>query len=196
MAAHSPLFFEGGDAHYVYEVLEGVVCCYSVLSDGRRQVLSFSYPGDLIGLDHGDLHRYNTETLSAARVRRIPKGILLSTAAECPEVGRKLLEFATSELALMQDHFVMLGRKTALEKLASFLIALGRRHVDAQGIPATFHLPMTRVDIGDYLGLTIETVSRCLKKLRIAGAIDLPQPQTVVIRDFELLCDLAESEDD
>ena len=196
LAAHSPLFFQGSDADYIYEILEGVVCCSRVLADGRRQVLSFSFPGDLIGLAQGDHHRYNTETLSAARIRRIPKGVLLKTATDRPELGRRLLDFATTELAAMQDHFVSLGRKTAVEKVASFLVALGRRHVDEQGIPATFDLPMTRADIGDYLGLTIETVSRCLKKLRVLGAIDLPRAQTVVISDFDLLCGVAECEDD
>ena len=196
LAAHSPLFFEGSDAHYIYEILEGVVCCYRLLADGRRQVLSFSFPGELVGLVQGDHHRYDTETLSPARIRRIPRGVLLRTAADRPELGRKLLEFATTELAVMQDHFVTLGCKSALEKVASFLLALGRRHVDEQGVPVTFDLPMTRADIGDYLGLTIETVSRCLKKLRILGAIDLPRAQTVVICDFDLLCEVAECEAD
>lgn len=194
LESHAPLFHEGDEAEFVYEVVEGVVCCYSMLANGRRQVLSFSFPGDLIGLAQGDLHRYSTEALCPARVRSIPKSLLLKTAAERPELGRKLLEFATSRLAVMQDHFVMLGRKSALEKVASFLLALAKSAGGEGSDSVTFNLPMTRADIADYLGLTLETVSRTLTKLKTAGAIDLPQPQKVVVRDLFELEELAESD--
>lgn len=192
--AHIPLFFEGDEAGFVYEMLEGVVCCYRMLSDGRRQVFSFCYPGDLIGLVRGKYHRCSTETLSPARIRRVPKSMLLKTASKRPELGRKLLQFATTELAEMQDHFVILGRKSALEKVASFVYALAQKQTDEQAKSATFDLPMTRTDIGDYLGLTLETVSRSLTKLKIAGAIDLPQPSIVAVRDMIKLRDSAEEE--
>lgn len=194
--SHAPLFLEGDDADYVYEVMEGVVCCYSMLANGRRQVISFSFPGDLVGLVQGDVHRYSTEALGPTRVRSIPRSLLLKTAAERPELGRKLLEFATTRLALMQDHFVMLGRKSALEKVASFLLALARNTGNEDCESIAFDLPMTRADIADYLGLTLETVSRTLTKLKTAGVIDLPQPQKVYVRDLFELEELAESDDD
>lgn len=194
--SHASLFLEGDEAEFVYEVMEGVVCCYSMLANGRRQVLSFSFPGDLIGLVQGDVHRYSTEALCPTRVRCIPKSLLLKTAAERPELGQKLLEFATTRLAVMQDHFVMLGRKSALEKVASFLLILANNAGGADSESVTFNLPMTRADIADYLGLTLETVSRTLTKLKSMGAIDLPQPQKVVVRDVFELEELAESDDE
>lgn len=196
VGAHSNIFSEGDDAEFVYEILDGVVACYRLLSDGRRQVISFCFPGDLIGLVQDDQHRYSTETLSPARIRRIPRSILMRAACERPDLGRKLLQFATTELAAMQEHFVMLGRKSALEKVASFLLALARRHGGETALSATFDLPMTRADIADYLGLTLETVSRSLTKLRMAGVIGLPQPQTVVVLGLDHLEDFAEREDE
>lgn len=192
--AHETVFFEGDEAEYIYEVLSGVVCCYSMLPDGRRQVLSFSFPGDLLGLAQSEFHRYSGETLSPVRIRRIPKAALLRIASERPELGRKLLQFATSTLAVMQDHFVMLGRKSAIEKVASFLLDLARRGQGEDAQSAQFNLPMTRTDIADYLGLTLETVSRSLTKLKIAGAIVLPQPQKVVVPDISRLESYAEPE--
>ena len=191
-SAREALFCEGDSAQFVYEVLDGVVCCYSLLSDGRRQVLSFSYPGDLIGLVQGDSHRYNCDTLCPTQIRCIPRNMLLRTAHERPEVGEKLLTFATTELAAMQDHFISIGRKSAQEKVASFLLTLAHRHAIEPTGSVTLRLPMTRADIADYLGITIETVSRCLSKLKIAGVIDLPQSATVVIRDVDNLRDFAE----
>jgi len=191
---HASIFMEGDDAEFVYEVLEGVVCCYCLLADGRRQVLSFSIPGDLVGLVQGDLHRYSTEALCPTRVRSIPRSALLKIAAERPEVGQKLLQFATSRLAMMQDHFVMLGRKSALEKVASFLLALADNAGVRNAEEAILDLPMTRADIADYLGLTLETVSRTLTKLKVAGAINLAQPHKVMIRDMWQLEDFAEAD--
>lgn len=194
LGGQETVFYEGDESAYVYEVLEGVVCCYRLLSDGRRQVLAFSFPGDLIGLVQSETHGFNAEALKAARIRRIPRNTLLQTAMERPEIGRKLLEFATSELAVMQDRFVMLGRKSALEKVASFLLAMARSHLEKQCEPISFDLPMKRVDIADYLGLTFETVSRAFTKLRRMQAIELPQTQKVVLLDVALLKDLAENE--
>lgn len=196
LRSHAPIFMEGDDAEFVYEVLEGVVCCYCLLADGRRQVLSFSFPGDLLGLVQGDTHRYSTEALCAVRLRCIPRSALLKTAVERPELGQKLLQFATSRLAVMQDHFVMLGRKSALEKVASFLLALADHAGARDDGTATLELPMTRADIADYLGLTLETVSRTLTKLKVAGAIDLPQPHKVMVRNMSQLEEFAEADGD
>lgn len=195
-SSHEPLFCEGDEANYVFEILEGVVCCYRVMCDGRRQVLSFSYPGELIGLVQGDNHRYGCDILSDARIRRIPRRMLLKAASDRPELGGKLLQYATSELALMQDHSVMLGCKSASEKVASFLLALAKKSGGEEAESLMIHLPMTRADIADYLGLTLETVSRQLTRLKIAGLIGLPQPQTIVVHDIFELENSAEASDD
>ena len=190
---HDPLFCEGDDASFIYEVLDGVLSNYRLLADGRRQVISFAYPGDLIGLG-GETHRYNCDAISNARVRSIPRTSLLSAARECPDLGHKLFRMATNELADMQDCYVMLGRKSATEKIASFLLGLARRYEDDGMDGITFDLPMTRSDIADFLGLTIETVSRNFTKLRMAGVIDLPQSSKVVIRDMLKLEELSEED--
>jgi CRP-like cAMP-binding protein len=194
LTAQETLFIEGDNAEFVYEVLDGAVCCYRQLLDGRRQVFSFSYPGDLIGLVQGDAHRYNSDALCPTCIRCIPRHKLLRTAYERPEVAEKLLQYATSELAVMQDHLVMLAQKSATEKVASFLLALPRRHANEQTAPVIFNLPMMRIDIADYLGLTIETVSRNLTKLKIAGIIDLSQDGIVVVHDIRRLERMAKQE--
>lgn len=185
------IFLEGDDAEFVYEVLAGVVCCYYLLADGRRQVLSFAFPGDLLGLVQGEAHRYSAEALARTRVHSISRSALLKSAAERPELGQKLLRFATSRLAMMQDHSVMLGRMSALEKVASFLLSLADKTGLRDASTVVLDLPMTRVDIADYLGLTLETVSRTLSKLKVAGAIDLSQPHKVVVLDVSQLESLA-----
>lgn len=181
------LFFEGDEADFVYEVVEGVVASYSILADGRRQIHGFFFPGDLLGLSPDGQYHANTCAIGKIRLRSIPRAKLMRTAAERPEVGAKLLECATSQLVGMQNHFVLLGRKCAREKVASFLHALALRYA-AKGSPTvTFRLPMSRSEIADYLGLTIETVSRTITKLRIAGLIDLPNSSTVEVRSMRKL---------
>lgn len=190
------LFCEGDEATYVYEVLTGVVCNYRTMSDGRRQVISFSYPGDLIGLVQGETHRFSSKAIENARIRRIPKGALLKTAVTRPEIADKLLNFATTELAILQERFVTLNRKSAQERIATFLLELVERLTDGdQDGAVTLKLPMRRRDMADYLGLSVETVSRTMSAMKNTGVIDLPHSSVVVIRDIFDLEDLVETED-
>ena len=194
--AREPLFFEGDDADFVYEILSGTVCSYALLPDGRRQVTGFSFAGDIVGLSDQDTHCTSCDAVGAARVRSIPRSRLWKTAEERPELSIKLLECAAGQLANMQQHFVILGRKSAVEKLASFLLTLARRFGGEDADEVTITLPMTRADIADYLGLTIETVSRTFTKLRAAGVIDLPQNNLVHVRDMLKLEDVATAMDE
>ncbi len=193
--AHEALFCEGDEAGFLYEVVDGVMCNYRILLDGRRQIISFAYPGDLIGLGHTESHRFSCEAVCDARVRSIPKAALLRDAQGQAHVGHRLLEIATAELADMQEHQLLLGRKSAMEKLASFLLMLACRSKGEGAKTARFNLPMTRTDIADYLGMTIETVSRNLTKLKVLGVIDLPQTTRVIICDMDKLEELAEGDD-
>ncbi len=195
LRAGEPLFCEGDDAEFVYEVLDGVFCCYSLLPDGRRQVTGFVHPGDIIGLGSQDTYHTSCDAVCDATVRSIPRSRLMKVAEERPELGSRLLDCATEQLAGMQQHFVLLGCKSAQEKLASFLLTLARRYAGEDAEEVTFILPMTRSDIADYLGLTIETVSRTFTKLRNAGVIDLPQSTTVHVRDIFCLEEMAEPMD-
>lgn len=192
---HEMLFSEGDDGGKYYEVLEGVVCSFRILHDGRRQILSFNYPGDIIGIGHEQECKCSCEAVSKAAVRSIPTARLHRVIQDRPELAQKLLSVATTEIASMHDHFVMVGRKSATEKLASFLLALARRDADDDATSATFDLPMTRTDIADFLGMTIETVSRRFTSLRKSGVIDLPQTSRVHVRDMLWLEELAEGED-
>lgn len=195
VGTHEALFCEGDDADFLYEVVEGVMCNYRILMDGRRQIISFAYPGDLIGLGQADSYRYSCEAVCGAKVRSISKGALMRDAQGHADIGHRLLEIATAELASMQEHQLLLGRKSAVEKLASFLLVLARKAADEDALEARFKLPMTRTDIADYLGLTIETVSRNMSKLKISGVIDLPQTTTVRVRDMNKLKELAEGDE-
>ena len=187
LAARENLFLEGDDADFLYEVIEGVIACHNYLADGRRQVTSFYHPGDVIGLSHDGLHHSNCSATGPVQVRSIPRSMLMREIQNRPEMASKLLSVATNQLASMESHFVLLGRKCALEKVASFILGLARRHADEDALSASFKLQMSRTDIADYLGLTIETVSRSLTKLRIAGVVQMPETSMIVIPDmFEL----------
>ncbi len=194
LCSRDALFCEGDEAGFVYEVLEGILCNYRLLTDGRRQIISFSYPGDLIGLGSGATHHYSCDAISGAKVHSMSKGSLLAAAQIQPELGRKLFQAAASELTDMHDFFVLLVRKSAIEKVASFLLCLAHQYQEEDERMVAFDLPMARVDIADFLGLTIETVSRNLTRLKVLDVIDLPQKSHVVIRDMLRLKELSDED--
>ena len=190
------LFHEGDDAEYLYEVLEGVVRSSKVLIDGRRQVLSFGYPGDIIGLSHDSFYHSDCDAVSDVKLRVIHKNAYKEDLASDPEFCAKLLQNAVAEVNHMQEHFMMLGCKSAMEKLASFLIAIMDRQSEVKGPRKCFDLPMKRCDIADFLGLTIETISRNLTKLRKLGIIEMPSTQRVCVTKSSELRALAECDDE
>lgn len=189
--AKQHIFFEGDDRDNIYEVVEGVVCVYAILADGRRQVISFCYPGSLLGFGYADSYLHNAEALSATTLRCYSAGALENLATERPDLSQSLLSFMIAELSAARDQLLTLGRKSAPEKIASFLLDLSQHNLELGENPAVLQLPMTRSDIGDYLGLTIETVSRNFTKLRSQGVIDLHQSTTVIILDMDRLEDIA-----
>lgn len=179
------LFMHGDPAEFVFEIVEGMIAGYNIHSDGSRQILGFFFPGDLVGLSPDKVYHANTCAIGATITRRIPRTRLMQTAKERPEVAAKLFEHAAGQLVGMQNHFILLCSRNAREKVASFLYALALRNVTADEQRAvSFQLPMTRTEIADYLGLTIETVSRCITRLRIAGVIDLPKSSLIVVPDL------------
>ena len=186
------LFNEGDEGGHYHEILEGVVCCYRVLPDGRRRVLSFNYPGDIIGIGHETRYGFSCEAIVETRLECISGGILEQPAGAHPRIVHKLLKAAAIELASMHDHFVMVGRKTATEKMSAFLLALARRQDTTAG-DVTIDLPMKRTDIADFLGITFETVSRQITELRKRGVIDLPRTNTVHVHSVLRLEKIVES---
>lgn len=184
------VFFEGDPADLLFNVKLGVVKLYKLLIDGRTQITGFLFPGDFLGLALLNKYTYSAEAVSAAELCRFPRVEFEALLARFPALERELLGQASNEIAAAQDQMLLLGRKTAQERLATFLLLMQKRAPSPTDAD-TVILPMSRQDIGDYLGLTIETVSRTVTRLKKSGAIELPDPNRVIIRDAEELTDLA-----
>ena len=187
------LFHEGDDATNVYEVVSGVLRLTRVLENGKRQVIAFGLPGDIVGFPNGTRHHTDCDVLSSAEIV-IYKRRVFEAGESDPETHQRLLRAALREISAMQDHFMMLARKSAMEKVASFLLVLSQRTGVPIGNYATFSLPMSRADIADFLGLTIETVSRTFTILRKSRTITLDTPQTVLVLDLDALIDASQAD--
>jgi CRP/FNR family transcriptional regulator len=183
LAAKEHVFCEGDARDYVFRIEDGVIALYKTLPDGRRQIIDFAYPGDLIGLGVLDEHVLSAQATTAAKVRCLSASTLERMAENDAGLALKLYKSVCHELAATRSLLVTVGQRSAIERLAAFLVALYRR--TAVGGSSTVTLAMRRSDIGDLLGLTIETVSRTLTKLRTMGIIDIEQGGTRVH-----LCDL------
>ncbi len=186
------LFYEGDEPGHVFTVATGTLRLYKMLPDGRRQITGFVFPGDFLGLATQEGFSYSTEAVTEAGLCRFPTRRLRALFDEFPKLETRLLSKARDELIAAQEQMLLLGRKAPAEKIASFLLGLSRR-VERWNMPANpVLLPMSRGDIADYLGLTVETVSRTFTRLRSEGVIELPESHRVVLVDLERLADLAE----
>lgn len=186
------LFDETDDAPFIYNVTEGTVRLVKLLPSGRRQIVGFAFPGDMLGLAaHGE-YTCSAEAITAVSVCRFPRKPLLELLEALPRLKTRLLDIAAEQLSGAQDQMLLLGRKSPVEKLSSFLLRLagGQRHCGT--IQSEVDLAMTRSDIADYLGLTIETVSRTFTKLKTVGLITLSGKHRVTINDVPALEELAE----
>lgn len=174
------IFGEGEPAKYVYQVVDGAVRSYKLLSDGRRQIGAFHLIGDIFGLENGGVHRFTAEAIVDTTVRLVKRVSLAHVAENDASVARDLLNMTATNLQHAEDHMLLLGRKTSLERVAAFLLEMDHR-LTAAGVMA---LPMCRRDIADYLGLTLETVSRALSILHekgILGFLGQTQRQIVLL---------------
>jgi CRP/FNR family transcriptional regulator len=171
LEAKETLFLQDDRANAVYNVTEGVVRLYKLLPDGRRQIVGFALPGDFLGLAMGDRYGFCADAVDRTRICRFAQDAFSRFVDEKPHLLRRLHAFATHELSLAHDQMLLLGRRTAEEKIAAFLIGLRRRWARLSGRSVTIPLPMSRQDIADFLGLTIETVSRTLSRLARERAI-------------------------
>jgi len=172
------IYGEGEAADYVYKVIKGTIRTSKVLTDGRRQIGGFYLPGDVFGLESGDEHAFSAEAITASEVLVIRRAALIALAARDLGVARELWALTGSELGRAQEHLMLLV-KTAQERVAGFLLEMSARRPAGD----TVELPMTRQDIADYLGLTIETVSRTLTSLAHDSAIELPNSRRIVLRN-------------
>jgi CRP/FNR family nitrogen fixation transcriptional regulator len=174
------IYGEAESADYIYQVVEGAVRSYKLLSDGRRQIGAFHLVGDIFGLENGSTHRFTTEAIVDTTVRLIKRRSLEHVAEADVLVALDILNMTTTNLQHAEDHMLLLGRKTSLERVAAFLLEMDHR-LTAAGVMA---LPMSRRDIADYLGLTLETVSRALSHLHgkgILGFLGQTQRQIVLL---------------
>jgi CRP/FNR family transcriptional regulator len=185
------LFHEGDPAEYVMNVTSGAVKLFKLLGDGRRQILGFRFAGDFLGLSAGADYAYSAETLTDSKLCRFPRKKLDVLRERFPHFDRRLLSLSIDELTAAQEQLLLLGRKTAEERLVSFLILLSQGQVRRGETSDPIRLPMTRSDIADYLGLTIETVSRTFSALRKKGLIELPNTIEVHLVDRDRLEEIA-----
>ncbi len=187
------VLWESEPAECVFEVTKGVLKLSKMLPDGRRQIVGFLYPGHVLGLAVDGQYTYTAETLTEVEAFRYPRSRLDQLVDETPSVGQHLLALTSDELRAAQDQMLLLGRKTAREKVASFLLMMCERSGGGDGFEDSVHLPMNRVDIADYLGLTMETVSRILGELKREQVIDL-KPHRVDFLRPGILREMAEGE--
>jgi len=173
------IFGEGQPAEYVYQVVSGAVRSYRLLDDGRRQIGAFQLAGDIFGLEVGPCHRLTAEATVRTRVRMVRRRAIEAAARRDAGLAYKLWAITSAELRHAEDHMVLLGRKTAAQRVASFLLEMDRR-LSRFGEVA---LPVSRRDIADYLGLTLETVSRLVSEFHEKGLLTFFGPRRFRLRD-------------
>jgi len=186
------IFDEADPAEYVYTITAGTVKVYKLLGDGRRQITGFLFSGDFLGLTHNEAYAYSAEALAPTRLCRFRRRRLEALLVEIPHLEQRLLAMASHELAAAQDQMMLLGRKSARERVVSFILMLSdsaTRH-GRPGDPV--FLPMSRSDIADYLGLTTETVSRTVTLLKKQGLIELLDDKQIRLSRTSALREIAE----
>jgi len=177
------IYGEGEPSEYVYQVIRGAVRTYKLLNDGRRQIGAFHLPGDVFGLDPGSAHRLTAEAIADTTVRLVKRRSLETAAGSNVRVAHNLWTMTAGDLRHAEDHMLLLGRKSAMERVANFLLEMDRR----LAVTGMMALPMCRRDIGDYLGLTLETVSRALSQLHNEGVLGFSGARQIVLRNRQRL---------
>jgi CRP/FNR family transcriptional regulator, anaerobic regulatory protein len=166
-----------------YNLLDGVMRLYKLLPDGRRQIIGFALPGDFLGLAASARHNFSADAIGHVMLCQFSKSAFARFSEDRPDLLRRINELAVRELSQAQDHMVLLGRRSAEEKVATFLIGWRNRLVQVVSGPSGMvPLPMSRQDIADYLGLTIETVSRTFTRFERDGVIEI-MPGSICLLD-------------
>jgi len=181
---NTEIYGENEGADYLYKLISGTVRTYKILHDGRRQIGAFYGPGDMFGIEVGDVHMFSAEAITDVKVLVIKRSSVIAAAARDNAVARQLWSMTGRELQRVQDHILLLI-KTAQERVAGFLLEMASRSASNE-----VELPMSRQDIADYLGLTIETVSRTLTQLENSSAIAVPTARRIVLRNRAALTKL------
>jgi CRP/FNR family transcriptional regulator, nitrogen fixation regulation protein len=179
---NAEIFGESEPAEYLYEVVRGAVRACRILADGRRQVCAFYLPGEVFGLEVTKRYHHSAEAICDSSIQLIRRSTLLRLAARDAHVAGALWTLTARELERMQDHALLLVR-SAPERVACFLLEMAERLTTAEVV----ELPMSRNDIADYLGLTIETISRTLAQFADEAMIALPRSRRVLLRNRKAL---------
>ncbi|WP_233559859.1 Crp/Fnr family transcriptional regulator [Oleomonas cavernae] len=185
--AGATLIEEAAPADHAFNLTHGVAKAFKLLPDGRCQVTGFFTAGDFIGLSRDGLYPYSVVALTPLSLCRFERPRLRPLLDECPKLGRQLLRMMTDDLLIAQDQMLLLGRRTARERVICFLLMQSDRAVRQHRPADLIDLPMTRGDIGDYLGLTIETVSRTITQLKGEGLIALKGHHALAILEMDRL---------
>ena len=185
-ARNEEIYGQDDEVEFLYRVVSGSVRTIRLTADGRRQLGDFYYPGELFGLEPGPDHRFSAEALTDCVVQVLRRSAVRAFSGDA-ELDRAILAETHRELERTQTHLLLLGRKSAREKVAAFLMSLAGRGADAD-----VELPMGRQDMADYLGLTIETVSRTLTQLQDAAIVEFAATRRFQVKKWETLERLAE----
>lgn len=177
--AGTEIYAQGDEAGELYTVEFGAVRIHRLLSDGRRQVIAFHLAGETFGFEPGETRSFFAEAITSTGLR--PAG-----SASAGKATPEMMQLALEGMLRAQEHLLVIGRQCAMERIAAFFLDMAERQADEE----TIELPMPRLDIADYLGLTIETVSRTLAKMRASGVIELHGTRTVRLKKLDLLKDL------
>jgi CRP/FNR family transcriptional regulator, anaerobic regulatory protein len=191
-SAGAAVFWEGDEAGQIFNVLEGILRVYRILPDGRRAIMGFIYPGDVLGVSFQSRYLFTAEAVTDVKVRRFSRNRFFALVDESPELRPQLFSILCDEMSAAQDQMLLLGRKSAEERVVSFLLAVHRKN----GVGNAIEVPMSRLDMADYLGLTIETVSRMMTGLMRRGLIVATGRRTIVLCRINALSEIAGADDE
>ena len=189
--AGQSLVIEHDAGDYAFNVISGAVKLYKSLADGRAQITGYLLPGDFLGLPLRGNYTISAEAVAPTELCQFPREPLKRVFDKYEKVQERFLTVVHDDLVAAQEHMLLLGRKTATERLCTFLVRLLRRIERVGGNVEPLHVPLHRNDIADYLGLTIETVSRTFTRLRNDDMIRLDKADQVFVLDRERLEEMA-----
>jgi CRP/FNR family transcriptional regulator, anaerobic regulatory protein len=180
---HGRLFEQDTSANHIWVLVEGVVRLTRILSDGRRQILGFGLPGNLVGFQTGDRYSFSVEAVTPTKACRFLRASFFDLAKKRPLLIQKFLELLTQELNIAQEQITILGYRSAEKRVVSFLLNLRDRWVRIVGSEKITPMPMTRRDIADYLGLRMETVSRTISRMSREMLIEIGSGHVHILND-------------
>jgi len=189
-ARNDTIYAKGDEARHSYKVIEGAVRLSRIFVDGRRQIVNFFLPDESFGIELSGEYSSTAEAVGDVVALRCPRLCIAQLTQGDPDIGQKRLAMLSKSLAAAERHVAMLGHQSAKERVASFFLALEMQR--RTEIEHTLELPLSRQDIADYLGLTIETTCRALSELKRLRIIEAPSRRRIVIRDLSALKALAE----